>query len=120
MLLEQERGKVLNTATRETLPPHTGNTYNYLNYNQFTAFATAEGVDAAQAQTLADAKTAFTPGEIVVNVLVGDRTVDRVADPNLIGQVGEMCMNAIELKEDQDGAAKFSSFTPTLAAQGWW
>ena len=118
LLLEQERGKVLNCATRETMPPHTGNTFNYLNYGQLLAYATAEGVDAAQAQTLSDAKTSFTPGEIVVNVVVSDRTVDRVADPNLIGQVGEMCMNAIELKEDQDGCAKFSSFTPTLGSSG--
>lgn len=114
LLLEQERGKVLNTATREVLPPHTGNTFNYLNYGQMIAYATTEGVDANQAQALQDAKTAFTPGEIVVNVVVGDRTIDRVADPNLIGQVGEMAMNAIELKEDQDGCGKFSSFTPTI------
>lgn len=118
LLLEQERGKVLNTATREQLLPHNGTTFNMLNYNQFTAFNTAEGVDADQAQTLSDAKTTASPGEVVVNVIVSDRTVSRVADPNLIGQVGEMCMNAIELKEDQDGCAKFSSFTATLGTSG--
>ncbi len=116
MLKEQERGKVLNCATREVLPPHTGNTFNYLNYDYLFAYATSEGVDAAQAQSLSDAKTAFTPGEIVVNVIVGDRTISRVADPNLIGEVGEMAMNAIELKEDTDGCAKFSSFTLTVGS----
>lgn len=118
LLLEQERGKVLNTATREQLLPHNGTTFNMLNYNQFTAASVAEGVDAAQAQTLSDAKTTASPGEVVVNVIVSDRTVSRVADPNLIGQVGEMCMNAIELKEDQDGCAKFASFTPILGSTG--
>lgn len=118
MLKEQERGKVLNTATRETLPPHTGNTFNYINYDYLFAVSATDGVDANQAQTLADAKTSFTPGEIVVNVVVSDRTVDRVADPRLLAEVGEMAMNAIELKEDQDGCAKFSSFTPTLGSSG--
>ncbi len=114
LLLEQERGKVLNCATREVLPPHTGSSYIYLNYGQLLAYNATEGVDANQAQALQDARTSFTPSEVVVNVVVGDRTVDRVADPNLIGQIGSMCMNAIELKEDQDGCGKFSSFTNTL------
>jgi hypothetical protein len=115
MLLEQERGKVINSATRETLPPHTGSAYNYVNYGQFIAQAATDGVDAAQAQTLSDAKTPFSPSEVVVNAVVSDRTITRVSDPKLLAEVGEMAMNAIELKEDQDGCAKFSSFTPTVA-----
>jgi len=114
MLLEQERGKVINTATRETLQPHTGSAFNYINYNQFVAQSATDGVDAAQAQTLADTKTAYSPAEVVVNAVVSDRTLARVADPKLLAEIGEISMNALELKEDQDGCAKFSSFTPTL------
>lgn len=118
MLLEQERGKVINTATRETLAPHTGSAFNYINYGQFQAQSASDGVDAAQAQTLADTKTAFSPSEVVVNAVVSDRTLARVADPKLLAEIGEMAMNAIELKEDQDGCSKFSSFTPTLGSTG--
>lgn len=114
MLLEQERGKVINTATRETLQPHTGSAFRYINYGQFVAQAATDGVDSAQAQTLSDATTAFSPSEVVVNAVVSDRTLARVADPKLLAEIGEMAMNAIELKEDQDGCGKFSSFTPTL------
>ena len=118
MLLEQERGKVVNTATREKLLPHTGSAYNYINYGRFVASSATDGVDAAQAQTLQDAKTAFSPGEVVVNAIVSDRTIARVADPKLLSEIGDMAMNAIELKEDQDGCAKFSSFTPTVCSAG--
>jgi len=114
MLLEQERGKVINTATRETLVPHTGSAFRYINYGQFTAQRATDGVDSAQAQALTDTATAFSPGEVVVNAVVSDRTLARVADPKLLAEIGEMAMNAIELLEDQDGCAKFSSFTPTL------
>ena len=116
MLLEQERGKLINSATRETLLPHTGANFNYVNYDRFTAFSATDGVDAAQAQSLQDTKTAYTPGEIVVNAVVSDRTIARVADPRLLANIGDMCMNAIELKEDADGCAKFSSFTPSVGS----
>lgn len=114
MLLEQERGKVINTATRETLTPHTGSAFRYVNYGQFIAQSATDGIDAAQAQTLSDATTAYSPSEVVVNAVVSDRTLARVADPKLLAEIGEMAMNALELREDQDGCAKFSSFTPTL------
>ena len=117
-LLEQERGKVINTATRETLTPHTGSAFNIVNYGQFIAQPATDGVDSAQAQALTDTKTAFSPSEIVVNAVVSDRTLARVADPKLLAEMGEMAMNAIELKEDQDGCAKFSSFTATLGSTG--
>ncbi|SRR6266498_1246467 len=117
-LLEQERGKLINCATRETMPAHTGTAYNYINYGLLTAYNATDGVDAAQAQALRDSKTSYSPGEVVVNVVVSDRTVARVADPSLLAKVGEMCMRAIELKEDQDGCNKFSSFTPTLGSTG--
>ncbi len=100
------------------MPAHTGSAYNYINYGLLTAFNATDGVDASQAQSLRDSKTAYSPGEVVVNVVVSDRTVARVADGGLLAKVGEMCMRAIELKEDVDGAAKFSSFTPTLGATG--
>ncbi len=116
MLLEQERGKVINTATRETLTPHTGSAFRYINYGQFIAQSATDGVDSAQAQTLQDTQTAFSPNEVVVNAVVSDRTLARVADPKLLAEIGEMAMNAIELREDQDGCAKFSSFTATLGA----
>ncbi len=115
-LLEQERGKVINTATREVLPPHTGSAFNYINYGLLIAQSATDGVDQAQAQSLQDTKTAFSPGEVVVNIVASDRTIDRVADPSLLAEIGEMCLNAIELKEDVDGCGKFSSFTPTLGA----
>lgn len=118
MLLSQERGTVINTATRETLTPHTGASLNYINYNQFVAQRATDGVDSAQAQTLADTKTAFTPSEVVVNAVVSDRTLARVADTGLLTKIGTMAMNALELLEDQDGCAKFSSFTPTLGSTG--
>lgn len=117
-LIEQERGKVINTATRETLQPHTGSTFNVINYGQFVAQRATDGVDSAQAQALTDAKTPFTPSEVVVNAVVSDRTLARVADPSLLSEIGTMAMNAIELLEDQDGCAKFSSFTPTLGSTG--
>lgn len=114
MLLEQERGKVVNTATRETLLPHTGSAFRYINYGRFVAQLATDGVDAAQAQSLTDTATTFSPTEVVVNAVVSDRTLARVADPKLLAEIGEMCMNAIELKEDTDGCAQFSNFTPTL------
>lgn len=116
MLLEQERGKVVNTATRETLAPHTGSAFRYINYGQFVAQAATDGVDSAQAQTLSDTQTSFSPGEVVVNAVVSDRTLARVSDPKLLAEIGEMAMNALELKEDVDGCAKFSSFTAALGA----
>lgn len=118
MLLEQERGKIINTATREKLLPHTGANFNYINYGRFIAQSATDGVDAAQAQSLADNATAFTPSEVVVNAVVSDRTISRVADPKLLSEIGDMAMNAIELKEDQDGCSKFSSFTTGLGSSG--
>jgi hypothetical protein len=117
-LLSQERGTIRQTATQYTLEPHSGASKVVLNYGRVVAYGVAEGVDVVQAQALADTQTAYTPSEVAVQVLVSDRTIDRVADPALMRQVGRMMSNAYELKEDGDGAAQYSSFTATLGSSG--
>ena len=84
------------------------------------AYGVSDGLDIAQAQQLTDSLTSFTPSEVAVQVVLGGRTMRRVADPNLLSQTGRILNNAYNLKEDQDGITQLASFTgsATLGSAG--
>jgi hypothetical protein len=113
-LLRDESGVFRSTATRMDLKPHEGRSKNVNNYNRVVAFDIADGVDAQQAQQLADTTTTYTPGEVIVQVLLPGSTMRRVADPDLLKRTGRMLNNAYDLKEDQDGGLQMVNFTPIM------
>lgn len=117
-MLRDETGVCRKTATTYTLDPHTGVSKNVLNYGRVTAYDLADGVDMAQAQTLADTNTAYTPNEAGCQVLLPKSTMRRVADPDLLRRTGRIMNNAYDLKEDADGALQFASFVPIVGAAG--
>ncbi len=119
-ILRDDTGVVRSSATQMTLKPHEGATKNVLNYNRVVAYGVSDGLDIAQAQQLTDSLTSFTPSEVAVQVVLGGRTMRRVADPNLLSQTGRILNNAYNLKEDQDGITQLASFTgsATLGAAG--
>ena len=83
-LLRDETGVCRDVATKMTLEPHTGTAKNIINYGRVTALSVSDGVDIAQAQTLADANTVTTPGEVAVQVILAGSTMRRVQDPDLL------------------------------------
>lgn len=118
LLLRDETGVCRRVSTPMPLAPHTGASKNVLNYSRLSAYALQDGVDMAQGQTLADANTAYTPAEVGVQVILPKSTLRRVADPALLKRTGEMMNNAYDRKEDSDGCAQFTSFTPILGSAG--
>ena len=117
LLLRDYTGVIRSTATMMTLKPHEGTTKNIINYSRVQAFNLTDGVDINQAQTLSDTKTSFTPGEVGVQVILGGRTMTRIQDPDLLSRTGRILNTAYDLKEDQDGAGQYTSYT-TIGATG--
>ena len=117
-LLRDASGVMRSVSTRLPLRPHEGATKNVLNYGRLSAFSVSDGVDIAQAQTLADTTTSYTPGEVAVQVILAGTTMRRVQDPELLRRTGRMVQAAYDLKEDTDGCALFPSFTPILGSAG--
>ncbi len=113
-LLRDETGVFRSTATHMTLKPHEGRSKLVNNYNRVVALDIADGVDAQQAQQLADTTTTYTPGEVIVQVLLPGSTMRRVADPELLRRTGRMLNNAYDLKEDQDGGLQMVNWTPIM------
>lgn len=117
-LLRDETGVARSVATPMTLAPHTGVSKNVNNYGRVTAYSVDDGADIAQAQSLSDTTTSYTPGEVAVQVILPGSTMRRIQDPDLESRTSRMLNNAYDLKEDADGCAQFVSFTPILGSAG--
>lgn len=117
-LLRDETGVARSVATMYRLLPHQGASKNVNNYSRVVAYGVQDGADIAQAQTLADTTTAYTPGEVAVQVILPGSTLRRIQDPDLESRTARMLNNAYDLKEDADGCAQFVSFTPILGSAG--
>lgn len=112
-LLRDESGTMRSCATSYKLGAHEGNSKYINNYGRVIAYNVTDGTDIEQAQTLSDAATAYTPTEVAVQVILGGRTMRRVADPQLLERAGRILNNAYDLKEDSDGCTALASFTGT-------
>ena len=115
-ILRDATGVCRSCARSLPLLPHQGTAKNVLNYNRVSAFAVADGVDIAQAQTLADTTTSYSPGEVAVQVTLAGSAMRRSPDPELLRRTGTIVHNAYDLKEDTDGCAQFPSFTPVVSS----
>lgn len=118
-LLRDETGVMRSCATSMKLAAHEGSTKYINNYGRVLAYNVSDGADIAQAQNLADTATGYSPTEVAVQVILGGRTMRRVADPDLLGRTGRILNNAYDLKEDTDGTTQLQSFTgTTMGAAG--
>ena len=116
--LRDETGVFRSVSTKMELKPYEGASKNVNNYARFTAYTIADGVDAAQAQTLADTSTVYTPGEVIVQCVLAGSTMRRVADPDLLRRTGRMLNAAYDLKEDQDLGLQMANWTPIMGVAG--
>lgn len=117
-LLRDYPGVCKKLATHKPLQHNTGASKNVINYGRFTADQLVSGQDITRSQNLADANTAYTPYEVGLKVLIPKETLRHISDKNLLRSVGRMMENAYSLKEDQDGCAQFTSWTPIVGAAG--
>lgn len=111
--LTDAKGVVKRLATPYTLKPHEGTTKVILNYGRLTASRITNGVDLTQAQDLADTQTVYTPTELAIKMILAQTTLDRVADPQLMGRVGRMMGNAYDLLEDTEGCDQMANWSGT-------
>ncbi len=112
-LLNDATGIMKSCAQQMNLMPHEGSTKYINNYGRLQAYSVADGQDIAQAQTLSDAATPFSPSEVAVQTLLSGRTMERVADPDLMSRTAQILNNAIDLKQDADGCATLATYTAT-------
>ena len=105
-------------ATSMTLPEGSGSTKNILNYERFVAEELQYGGDITRSQSLADANTSYQPNEVGLKCLIPKLTLRRAPDRGLMGKIAKMMENAYRLKEDADGCAQFSSWTPIVGSAG--
>lgn len=113
-LLRDEDGLLRRLATPYNLEPHSGVSKIVLNYDRLTSYDLTTGVEVGQAQALGDSQTAYTPAEAGLQVVLTKKTLNNIADPSLYKRVGRMMELAYEMKEEEDGADEFSSFTNAL------
>ena len=112
-LLRDETGVMRSCATTMKLAAHEGNTKYINNYGRVIGYNVSDGADISNSQALSDTATGYSPSEVAVQVILGGRTMRRVADPDLLGRTGRICANAYDLKEDTDGCTQLASFTAT-------
>ena len=118
-LRRDETGVMRSCATNMKLGAHEGNTKYITTYGRVIANNVSDGQDIANAQELSDTATGYSPTEAAVQVILGGRTMRRVADPDLLGRTGSILNKAYDLKEDTDGCVQLASFTATtLGAAG--
>ena len=103
-------------ATAMPLKPHEGVSKLINNYARMTAVSVADGADISQSQALADTQSSYTPGEVAVQTWLPGSTMRRAADPQLLQRTSRILMNALKLKQDQDGGLQLPSFTPIIGA----
>src|SRR5436309_15226835 len=87
--LRDDTGVMRDVSTKYELLPHTGTSKNIINYGRVVAYNVADGVDIAQAQTLSDFLTSFSPTEVAVQVIFACSTMSRDEEHDL------MCKTAI-------------------------
>ena len=117
-LTRDEIGVCRKVATHMSLKPHTGVSKTINNYSRLTAYDLQEGVDMVQAQSMADTSTSYTPSEVGAQVVLPRTTLRRIADPDLLRRTGRLLATAYDVKEDNDGTAQFTSFTPIVGSAG--
>ena len=117
-LLDDEEAVCRKVSTHYDLKEGTGNSKNVLNYGRLSAYRIDQGVDITQAQSLSDAQTTYTPTEIALKVILSNLMLRRIADRGLFKRTGEMMRRAYNLKEDADGTAQFTSWTPIVGSAG--
>ncbi len=110
-LLRDVTGVFRDSADGQTLKAHTGVSWIRNNYGRAVAYNLDEAADMTQGQTLSDAATTITPGEVGAQIVLPGSTLRRVQDASLESRVATMLNNAYNLKEDQDGAAQMASWT---------
>ncbi len=103
-------------ATKLTLKPHEGVSKIINNYSRLTAFAVPDAADISQSQALADTQTTYTPSEVAVQTWLPGSTMRRAADPPLLSRTSRILMNALKLKQDQDGGLQLPNFVPIIGA----
>ena len=118
MLRRDVSGVCRKVSTHYALKRNTGSAKNVITYGRVRSYDLIDAVDMAQAQTLSDTNEPYTPGEAGVQVIIAGSTLRRAADPELLRRTGRIMHNAYDLKEDADGTAQFTSFTPILGTAG--
>lgn len=116
LLLADEPTIFESCSTAMPLKPHEGLSKVINNYGRLTAFSVADAADISQTQALADTQTTYTPSEVAVQTWLPGSTMRRAADPNLLGQTSRILMNALKLRQDQDGGAQLPNFVPIVGA----
>ena len=117
-LIREETGVCRKVAFNMPLKPHTGISKHIINYGRLVAYDLAEGVDMVQHQNIADTLTSYTPGEVGVQLILPRTTLRRIADSDLLRRSGKLMATAYDVKEDNDGTAQFTSFTPIVGSAG--
>jgi hypothetical protein len=94
-----------------------GRTYNEPTIGRLTAYPGSEGVAIGQAQALADANTAWTPTEHVVQVVITKRAMFVNREP-ILNRALEQMTDAMATRKDQQVTALFASATGVNADIG--
>lgn len=117
-LLRDDAGCIRPLMTNITLVEHSGRSYVRNNYGRVVALSLTDLVDMDQQQDLSNAQTTVSPNEVGVQVVLANTAIRRAADPDLFGRTARIMENAYSLKEDQDCASQFTSFTNTIGTSG--
>lgn len=114
----REYGRVMTgVADRVTLGRGVGLTWNEVSLAQLSATPITETTVEDNPQAITDSLFSLTPTMISVQMIVTERTRQRIS-PNVLGRFGRLGQEAIERKKDQDGLTVLDGFTTSLAGAG--
>ncbi|MGD9827130.1 MAG: hypothetical protein AB7E70_20170 [Hyphomicrobiaceae bacterium] len=114
----EDIGVLRNSAKHKTMKPHTGSSYNVINYNRLRAYVVNPGVPTAQSQELADDLTTYTPNEVSVKVSVAGAALRRSGDASLAKEIGHEMAIAYDRTEEMEGASQFAALSSAVGSAG--
>lgn len=116
-IVREQKGVMSRLVDRETLAANTGTVWNEISLDALTAQAVTEQTILDNPQQLQDTLFTVTPTVIGIETLITDRVGRRLSSKS-IAKFGELGMNAMIRKKDQDGLTAVRGATTTLGTAG--
>ena len=115
--VREYEGRASQLVDRVTLDPNTGLDWKEVTYAQLVATSVTETTELVNPQQFSDSELKITPTMIGIHTFVTDKVAERI-NKKAYAQMGQLAMNAMVRKRDQDVIAVFDGATTSLCGAG--
>lgn len=112
-LVNESKGVIASTADKRVLGKGTGTTWQEVSYAHLVATAVTETTQNDNFQQISDALIGVTPTKVQITVLITDIVRNQMIREG-VKLIGELAMNAVVRKREEDGVVVLDGATTTL------